>query len=413
MYGAKVQKKANLLSMIFSMPSQADVAVCGAGPAGLVAALRLAESGRKVILLDRRDPWREPVSCAEAAHALGLSKWASPVDPAWIRGRVDGVVFVSPDGTRIDYKQPDSGLILDRAKMHRGLAERVAAAGGLVHFRANVEKLEKTSEGWSVQGLCDQDKPFSIACRAVVDASGAGGKLTKLLPGFEQVEDGSLDLEPAVFTILEGIEFPSNMIELGFSSRLFPGGYGWVFPRDSHTANVGIVVGREFTRSHPPRKMLQQWIAERWPNVKHGTFYGGAIPCGQSRKALAAHGIFKAGDSASQVNPISRSGIVEGMKGGALAAKAIHQWLDTVDPAQRKAIEANLLADWFEVQGDIHERLHRAKKAFGSIPDAIFDKAAHRIAKIPIEKRTLPRIFFSTLIGSPMLLWRMRSLMGL
>lgn len=399
--------------MIFSMPPQADVAVCGAGPAGLLAALRLAELGRSVILLDRRDPWREPVACAEAAHAAGLEKWAGPVDPNWVRGRVDGVVFVSPDGTRIDYKQPDSGVILDRARMHRGLAERVVAAGGMIHFRANVESLHRDGDRWVVKGLVDQSTEFNIECRAVVDATGAGGKLTKNIPELDGLEDGAIDLEPAVFTILEGIEFPANMIELGFGTRLFPGGYGWVFPRDSHSANVGIVIGREHVRNNPPRKLLQQWISERWPALPPTPFYGGAIPCGQSRKAISCMGIFKAGDSASQVNPISRSGIVEGMKGGTLVARAIHQWLDSPDPAQRKAIEANLLADWFTVQGEIHERLYRAKGAFGSIPDHVFDKAAHRIAKIPLEKRSLPRIFFSTLIGSPMLLWRMRSLMGL
>lgn len=399
--------------MIFSMPSQADVAVCGAGPAGLIAALRLAEAGRSVILLDRRDPWREPVSCAEAAHGASLWKWAGSVDPKWIRGKVDGVVFVSPDGTRIDYLQHESGVILDRALMHRGLAERVVAAGGSVHFRANVQSLSKVGEEWLVKGLCDGNNDFSIQVRAVVDATGAGAKLTRNLAGFESMEDGATDLEPAVFTILEGIDYPQNMIELGFGHRFFPGGYGWVFPRDQHSANVGIVIGKDYTRNHPPRKLLQQWIAERWPGIQTGAFYGGAIPCGQSRKALACQGVFKAGDSASQVNPISRSGIVEGMKGGSIAAKAIHQWLDAVDPAQRKAIESNLLAEWFTVQGDIHERLSRAKPAFASIPDPIFDKAAHRIARIPVEKRTLPRIFFSTLIGSPMLLWRMRSLMGL
>ena len=56
-----------------------DFAVIGAGPAGLLAALNLAlavHRGRtprpySVALLDKRDPWREPVSCAEAVSAEG------------------------------------------------------------------------------------------------------------------------------------------------------------------------------------------------------------------------------------------------------------------------------------------------------------------------------------------------------
>jgi len=398
--------------MINQVPERVDVVVCGAGPAGLVAAWRMAQAGLSVALLDRRDPWREPVSCAEAVHAEGLRKWVDEIDPAWVRGPVDGVVFVAPDETRIEYTQYRSGLILDRALMHKGLAERAFAAGAKIHFRANILRLERSGEEWLVHCTLESVQDYTISCRAVIDASGPGGKLTKGIAGLEALEDGAFDLEPAVFTILEGIDYPSTLIELGFSQRRFPGGYGWVFPRDAHSANVGLVIGKEHLAKSSPRKLLQQWLAERWPNVKVGTFYGGAIACGQSNKPLAALGLFKVGDAASMVNPISRSGIVEGMKGGALAAKSVHAWLNAPSPEQRKAIEANLFADWMELQGENHARLHRAKSAFGSIPDPVFDRAAHRILSIPVAKRSLFRIFLSTLLGSPMLLWRMRSLMG-
>ena len=399
--------------MIFQLPEEADVAVCGAGPAGLLAARHLAQAGLSVILLDRRDPWSEPVSCAEAVHAQGLLKWAGEIDPEWVRGPVDGVIFVSPDGTRVAYEQPKSGLILDRAKLHKSLAQKAVDQGAKIHFRANVTSLEPTGNKWHVHGLTEGRTPFVISVRAVVDASGAGGKLTNGLPGFESIEDGAHDLETGVFAILEGVEHSQNLIELDFGSKYFPGGYGWVFPRDGHSANVGIVIGRDYASKMPVRKLLQQWVAYRWPTVQIENVYGGAIACGQSRKALALNGIFKAGDSASQVNPISRSGIVEGMKGGVLVARALIKWLDATEIGEKKAIEDNLLVDWFREQGSIHERLFRAKNAFASIPDKVFNKAAHRIVTIPLAKRSLPRIFFSTLIGSPTLLWRMRSLMGL
>ncbi|HSQ42149.1 MAG TPA: NAD(P)/FAD-dependent oxidoreductase, partial [Fibrobacteraceae bacterium] len=248
--------------------------------------------------------------------------------------------------------------------------------------------------------------------RAVVDASGPGNKLTRKHPNLASLENGAYDLEPAVFTLLDQVDYPKGLIELGFSQSRFPGGYGWVFPRGERSVNVGIVIGKQHLKTASPRKLLQQWLADRWPGRPCSPFYGGAIACGQGPGALAAHGLFKAGDAASQVNPISRSGIVEAMKGGTLAAKAVVDWLGASSQEHRKAIEANLHNDWMREQGLTHQRLSRAKAAFASIPDSVFNDAANRIAKIPTQKRTLPRIFFSTLIGSPMLLWRMRSLMG-
>src|SRR5262245_2062424 len=108
-----------------------DFAIIGAGPAGLLAALNLAlaNHGKRmpreysIALLDKRDPWREPVSCAEAVSAEGLKAIVPKVEPAWIREPIDGVIFISPNGTKVTFKKPASGLLIDRALMHKNLAE--------------------------------------------------------------------------------------------------------------------------------------------------------------------------------------------------------------------------------------------------------------------------------------------------
>ena len=66
-----------------------QVLVCGAGPAGLITAWKLAQSGISVALLDRRDPWREPVLCAEAISKSGLLNIVPQIDDHWIRGPVN------------------------------------------------------------------------------------------------------------------------------------------------------------------------------------------------------------------------------------------------------------------------------------------------------------------------------------
>src|SRR4051812_18051571 len=124
--------------MLDNLLPEYDFAVIGAGPAGLLAALVLARSGKqfRIALLDKRDPWREPVSCAEAVHRQRLESLVPKVEPEWVRGPVDGAIFVAPDGTPVRFEIPGSGFLIDRALMHRRLAEQSHELGVHCNFRA-------------------------------------------------------------------------------------------------------------------------------------------------------------------------------------------------------------------------------------------------------------------------------------
>src|SRR5882672_6410920 len=131
-----------------------DFVVIGAGPAGLLAALNIglanAKSGAKkysVALLDKRDPWREPVSCAEAVSAQGLRDLVPKVEPAWVREPIDGVIFISPNGTKVTFRHPASGLLIDRALMHKNLAEEGQRLGAHCNFRARATAVSRYENG--------------------------------------------------------------------------------------------------------------------------------------------------------------------------------------------------------------------------------------------------------------------------
>lgn len=390
-----------------------DFAVIGAGPAGLLAALTLALANHakrtpreySIALLDKRDPWREPVSCAEAVSAVGLRKAVPKVENAWIRENIDGVIFISPNGTRVAFQKPGSGLLIDRALMHKNLAEEARRHGAHCNFRARATGVSRFEKGYRTIRY-DGDVSGELKAKVVIDASGPGA-------GFGQGEaivQGDFDVEPALFALVRGLEYPVNQIQMFFGKRYAPGGYAWLFPRDKYVANVGLVIGKRFAKEAPARKTMLRFMEEVYPGAKVETLTGGAIPCGYTHQPLAVENLFKAGDAANMVNPITRAGILEAMRGGTFAAEAA---LEVVELGEEGAKQAHYLTykrRWDDFYGNANIRIHKAKAAFSEIKDETLDRAAVSLSRIPAEKVTLGRIFLTTLWNSPSILWKMRSL---
>ena len=387
-----------------------DVVVCGAGPAGLMAACtlgRLTGGARRILLLDKKEPWKEPIFCAEAVSTDRLNAlW--PVDPSFVRGSLSGIYFTSPKRYRAEFYSKDCGLILDRARFHHSISDGCCAAGVECRYDALIKKLEKTADGWNVTVSVAGGALETVSAAAVVDASGPSCRLTRGIECLEGIESGDTDLEPAIFAVAEGIEHSREHIELFFGSE-FPDGYGWIFPRDGVEVNIGFVLGKNVNREGTLRQRLLDFIAKDYPQAKVKAVYGGMIACGQSTRPMAMCGLFKAGDAASCMNPISRSGIVEALLCGTIVARSVNEWLDAKSEDERESVERSVLDRWMKALGKSHLQLQRAKAGFNSITDEQFDRAAEKLSKLPREKQTLFRIFFTVLRTCPSLIWKMRS----
>jgi digeranylgeranylglycerophospholipid reductase len=395
-----------LLMNFDEIPLKCKIAVVGAGPAGLVTALKLSEKGYKdIVLLDKRDPWREPVACAEAVHKVGLAKVVD-IGEGWIRSDVDGVDFYSPNGTKVRYKKENSGVILDRGKMHYDLALRCQKAGVKCHFKTLVKEITEVEESIRRVHYTQEGEVKSIEAEMIVEASGAAKFLSK---SDTVLDNEHMDVEPAVFALVEGIPYDEKYIAMYYGEAYAPGGYAWVFPRGDGVANVGVVCDRAHVKSHPPRKMLKQLVERFWPDATIGVLHGGPIPCGQNKAQIATEALFRVGDAADMVNPLSRAGILEAMFAGQFASEAIDRYFKE-DASKRDEIFAEYFEKWWDKKGHEHFQFQKAKMPFGSISDKALDRAAMKLAKIPQEKMTMFRILWATVSSAPSLIWKMRGL---
>lgn len=168
-------------------PQSRDIAVIGAGVAGLATALLLARQGHRVRLLERFDTPRplgaglllQPTGLAALAR-LGLhaeiAALGAPIHRLEGRTRAGRPVF----DVRYDTLSPGlAGLGVHRAMLHAALWRGFAASGAALETGCEITSLAPAAGG----GACPVDARGRIHPRAdlVVDASGAGSPLRPLL----------------------------------------------------------------------------------------------------------------------------------------------------------------------------------------------------------------------------------------
>lgn len=384
--------------------SSYDVVVIGAGPAGLSAALHVLSNSPKpsLLLVDKQVPWEKPIACAEAVGKLGFRE-AVDVDPSWIRFNISKAIFHSPDGTAVTYTDKNKGHIINRALMQRDLLDRCRKRGADCQLNARVRSVSMPKEG----GRHVVFDGHGVTCRVVIDASGPLSPFGKN----EEIAWKPFDLEPAYFAVVKGLSLPTDAVHICVSRHIAPGGYAWIFPREEDSVNVGVLVGRAWSGSVDINRLLESFMRVRCPGGRVVQRFAGTIPCGYQRRAIAVHGLIKAGDAAGTINPISRAGIVEALMSGGIAGDFAVRLLGA-----RSVRESDLLCKeyekaWYHKRGRPHLKLSKVKANLARIPDSDYDRAARALAAISPEKLTMARIFRTSVGRFPRLVWALRHLM--
>jgi geranylgeranyl reductase family protein len=219
------------------MTSDPDVLVVGAGPAGSVAAMRLAHAGLRVVLCDRatfpRDKTCGDGLIADALAVLRTLGLEPPVkDAAYGSTRL---LTISPGGVEVRFQS--TFLVLPRRRFDHMLFERAVSAGA--EFRRLIVHGPLTN-GDRVLGVsarrAGSETTIELRAPLTLLATGAEGAVLKRFDSEARVAPSGLAVRTYAHRV-NGADL--NELIISLERDLLPG-YAWAFPVPDGLLNVGV-----------------------------------------------------------------------------------------------------------------------------------------------------------------------------
>jgi geranylgeranyl reductase family protein len=310
------------------MPKKFDVLIVGAGPAGLMASIRLVKMGANVAVFEK-EVFPHIKTCGDLVTREGLGLLADAGLGEWMRNyrRVDKLRFSAPDGSLIDIpvadpNQPVRNRILPREFLDAKLAETAVANGVFLFDGCRVLDASITPDGVTVK---TKQEPFTGEFLLLADGSHA--PITRKL--------GFLREAPDLMAARQYLNAPAvntnGPLEFHFQQRVLPG-YTWLFPEGNGAVNLGAGTYTHRVRNKEldlfvvleAFKLADPVLADR---LKGAEPVGSvkAFPLRTHLGGTQTHGdrFMVLGDAAGLVSPFTGEGITSGMLSGALAANVL------------------------------------------------------------------------------------------
>jgi digeranylgeranylglycerophospholipid reductase len=384
------------------MTRELDVLVVGAGPAGAVAAREAKRAAPEldVLLIERDRAVGAPVRCAEGVGDAGLREFATPEGAPWVARKITRVIFLAPDDTEVKVAQRDVGWILDRTRFDAYLAAQAVAAGADLRVGIEATGMQRCPDGrWHVR-LRGAGSEETVRARVVIGADGVEAMVGRWAGLDTRVP--ARDMESCAQYVLQGIDLDPDAIYIQWGERVAPGGYAWVFPKGDGTANVGLGLVALRSDGRNARAYLDEWVSRRYPRGARTSYTVGGVIVHTTVQKTYADGLLLAGDTAHMINPLSGGGIVNAMKAGRLAGGTAAAAIREGDTSAHRL--SSYHDTWMKLLGEDHLKYYRIKQALENLSDDFFNGLARTVNRIPLEKRTLGRIFAHALVRHPQLI---------
>lgn len=336
-----------------------QVAIIGGGPAGALAAERLAAAGRAVAIFDEQPGWEKP--CGGGVTDKALRAYPFLREAAVARQWVRDCEIIGRAGRRARLRLDRSIAIFSRQTLNGLLLDRARQAGARV-VAARVTGLERQAGAWRLRlrgGAATQARFILLAAGARNPFRAAFG-----------LAGGAADAMTALGYYVPGA---GERIQIQFVPGLT--GYIWAFPRPGHYS-AGICGHLQGRPASALRLHLEAFLEREGYHWVGSRFYAHVLPAptAATLRAMRFSGGDWAvvGDAAGLVDPITGEGLYYALRSADLFAQL---FLAGQPEALGPALWADFLPD-LELAANIARRFYDGRFLGGSVIERMIQLTA-------------------------------------
>ncbi len=353
-----------------------DVIVIGAGPAGLMAAKKLAEGKARVLCIDKKQEIGVPKRCGEGLSIKWMERVGLKPDPSWCLQEIDGVGLYSPSMKSLEIKfNRLSGYVIERRVFEKDLAKITASKGALIRTKCHAHSFER-KDGQVIVTCIEQGFEVKYSAPLIIAADGTESLAARKLGLNTKITLDDIDSGYQYEMTNISFENPSY-INLFFGTEIAPRGYVWIFPKSKTGANVGIGIGGKEEKT--AKEYLDKFI-QNHPGLKNGSIIevnAGTIPVGDFLDEMTADNLMVIGDAAHQVNPIHGGGIGIAMEAALIAAEVALEAIEKRDFSQKLLSKYNGI--WYKTRGNSLKKILKQRHMLEALDDKYFETLAESI----------------------------------
>jgi digeranylgeranylglycerophospholipid reductase len=390
-----------------------DAIIVGSGPAGSVTARFAAESGAKVLLIDRRPEIGIPVLCGEGISQR-IDNWNMLEGSDWIATKMDGAKIYSPDDTMVTLSKEmagnETGYVVYRDRFDKELARQAGKAGAELLLKTEAVSLVKKNGKIAGVKVDQFGEEFEIESDIVVACDGVESKVGKWAGINTTVKP--VDLETCFQYTLENVNWPEDYAEFYLGKNRAPGGYVWVFPKGDGEFNVGIGVLASLSSPGKPKALLDKFIDDH-PGLKKGSpvrMLTGAVSVAKPVETVRDN-LLLVGDAARHADPITGGGLTTSLEGGKIAGEVIG------DAVEQQKFDKEFLETyekrWKQAFGQKLLRNYVVKEIMLDLEDKTLDMLADSLKDYKFEEFSTLSLVKALVLKHPTLLMKLKPLMKL